>query len=184
MNALVTSLSRGKVCAPQSLLQSEDLSPATRATLAAFQENEEAPPTEWSEEDVVYLHWRLLEELRRLQDPETPLAMKLDLLRWVFSDATHSERPFSFERCVRTVSLSSHSPTAFFGDVDVEEIRDWIQGKARTWLGQSLSRYPAWVQELVYSQPAYVADKLDSNSQWLNEQVLLRSHQKQGDLFV
>lgn len=140
---------------------------------------------DWSEEDVVYLHWRMLEELRRLQDPETPLALKIELLSWIFAEGKRTEQPFSFERCVRTVSLSPHSPTPFFGDVDMEEIRDWISTRARKWLEASLQRYPVWARELVYEYPGYVAERLSANPQWLNEQVSRQIHSKpQGDLFT
>ena len=30
-------------------------------------------PIEWSEEDIVFLHWRLLEEVSHLAEPATPL---------------------------------------------------------------------------------------------------------------
>jgi hypothetical protein len=41
---------------------------------------------EWSEDDIVFLHWRLLQEIRHLADPATPLEEKLDTLRWVFTE--------------------------------------------------------------------------------------------------
>ena len=44
----------------------------------------EAWVEEWSEDDIVLLHWRLLQEIRHLADPATPLEEKLDTLRWVF----------------------------------------------------------------------------------------------------
>ena len=48
---------------------------------------------EWTEEDVVHLHWRLLLELRRLPDPETPLEEKLDTLAWALTDSALDGRP-------------------------------------------------------------------------------------------
>ena len=41
---------------------------------------EDAP--EWSESAVVQLHWVLLQELRKLTDPETPLEEKIETLDW------------------------------------------------------------------------------------------------------
>jgi hypothetical protein len=33
--------------------------------------DDDMSPVDWSEEDVVFLHWRLLQEVRHLADPET-----------------------------------------------------------------------------------------------------------------
>src|SRR5262245_5248206 len=70
---------------------------ASEAKTAAVQRvfDDEAP-VEWSEEDVVLLHWRLLQELADLSDPETPLDAKIDTLRWVFTDPKCERQPFSF----------------------------------------------------------------------------------------
>ena len=60
----------------------QDLPPQAQRAVNAYMDDpgdaDEAP--EWTEEDVVHLHWRLLLELRRLPDPETPLEAKLDTL--------------------------------------------------------------------------------------------------------
>jgi hypothetical protein len=56
-----------------------------RAALEQMLDDTEAP-VEWSEEDIVFLHWRLLEEVSHLADPATPLEEKFDTLRWVFSE--------------------------------------------------------------------------------------------------
>ena len=65
------------------------------ATAAAMLDDpDDRSPVEWSEEDIVLLHWRLLKEIGRLADPETPLEEKFDTLRWVFTEreriASHS----------------------------------------------------------------------------------------------
>src|SRR5690242_20348953 len=46
--------------------------------------DEATTSVEWSEEDIVFLHWRLLQEVSHLADPEKPLEEKFDTLRWVF----------------------------------------------------------------------------------------------------
>jgi hypothetical protein len=47
---------------------------ATRTQAAALQAAfDDETPVEWSEEDVVLLHWRLLKEVGDLRDPATPL---------------------------------------------------------------------------------------------------------------
>jgi len=61
-----------------------------------------APPNqviEWSEEEVVYLHWRLLQDVAQLADAAALLAEKFDTLRWVFSDPHYDPLPFSFANC-------------------------------------------------------------------------------------
>ena len=53
----------------------QDLPPQAQNAISAYLDNPgdaDAAP-EWTEEDVVQLHWRLLLELRRLPDPATPL---------------------------------------------------------------------------------------------------------------
>ena len=138
---------------------------------------------EWSEEDVVLLHWRLLLELRRLPDPETPLEEKLDTLAWALTDPALDGRPFSFANCLRVVGTSPLSPTAYFGDLQVEDVRDWLRANARKWLRATLCRYPDWVQALIREQPDWVAKQLVRNPQWLNEQIKAHDEAAQPDLF-
>lgn len=138
---------------------------------------------DWSEEDIVLLHWGLLRELRRLTDPETPLEEKLDTLAWALTDPALDGRPFSMASCVRVVGSSPLSPTAYFGAASVEDIREWIRANAPRWLRATLARYPEWVQHLVRSQPDWVCRQLTRNPQWINEQVKLRETSPQQDLF-
>jgi hypothetical protein len=81
------------------------------------------------------------------------------------------------------------SPTAYFGRVDVDELRQWLLVNARRWLRESIARYPQWAQELFYSDPHFAAAQLTANPQWLNEQI--RRHEAstssqatQRDLFA
>lgn len=71
-------------------------------------------PIEWTEEDVVLLHWRLLVEVRRRSDPETPLDEKYDTLRWILTEREKDAKPFSFVNCLRVVAAvrCHRSPTA------------------------------------------------------------------------
>jgi len=160
-------------------VQWQDLPP--EAQQAVHEYLEEAP--EWTEEDVVQLHWRLLLELRRLPDPETPLEEKLDTLAWALTDPTLDSRPFSFASCLRVVGTSPLSPTPYFGAVQVEEVREWLSINARKWLRATLARYPDWVQVLVPEQPDWVAKQLSKNPQWINEQIKAREEAPQADLF-
>ena len=144
---------------------------------------DDSAPCDWSEEDVVLLHWRLLKELDKLDDPETPLAEKIDTLRWVFTSPDKDAGKFSFANCVRVVGTSPLSPTPYFGKVDVETVRDWIRHKAKKWFRDTIARYPQWVQDQILDHPDWVEARLDKNPQWLNEQVKKLTESAQLDMF-
>ena len=152
-----------------------------RAALDALLDDEESP-VEWSEEDIVFLHWRLLQEVSQLGDPATPLAEKFDTLRWVFSEREKDGLPFSFVSCLRVVGCSPLSPIAYCGLVDAEEVRDQIRNGLRAWLGSTLQRYPYWVRQAVAHNPEWIEAHLARNPQWINEQIKHRA--EQGDLFA
>jgi len=139
-------------------------------------------PIEWTEQDVVLLHWRLLQEVEALSDPATPLEEKLDTLRWVFTEREKDGQPFSFVNCLRVVGCSPLSPIAYCGRVDAEEIRDRIRHGLKGWLVATLERYPDWVREVVSGNPAWIEARLTRNPQWINEQIKQMS--EQGDLFA
>lgn len=139
-------------------------------------------PIHWTEQDVVFLHWRLLQEIEALADPETPLEAKLDTLRWVFTEREKDSRPFSFVNCLRVVGCSPLSPISYCGLVDAEEIRSRIRHGVKRWLEATLTRYPDWVRDAVARNPEWVEQQLARNPQWINEQV--RAVAQQGDLFA
>lgn len=165
-------------CAP--LLRPAGCAPDRDAFGAAL--DDDTSPVDWSEEDVVFLHWRLLQEVRHLADPETPLEEKFDTLRWVFTEREKDGAPFSFVSCLRVVGCSPLSPIAFCGLVDAHEIRDHIRHSVKAWFGETLKRYPDWVREAVASNPAWVEARLAKNPQWINEQ--LKQMAAHGDLFA
>ena len=152
---------------------------------AAFDyiEDDRSAPPAWTEEDVVNLHWRLLLELRRLPDPETPLEEKLDTLAWALTEPELDDRPFSFASCIRVVGTSPLSPTAFFGALDVEAVRDWLRSNAKSWMRATLQRFPKSVQDLIRDQPEWVALQLSRNPQWINQQIKRQAKSAQDDLF-
>lgn len=137
---------------------------------------------EWSDEDVVFLHWRLLKEVSDLSDPATPLEEKFDTLRWIFTDRDKETQPFSFVNCLKIVGFSPLSPIPFCGAVDAEEIRDIIRNRAKGWLDATIARYPKWVRDSVRANPGWIESHLAKNPQWINEQIRIRS--TQGDLFA
>jgi hypothetical protein len=165
--------------------------PAARTTLSETSSEPWAPalpdstielaPIEWSEEEVVLLHWRLLQELGHLRDAETPLEEKFDTLRWVFTEREKERVPFSFVNCLRVVGCSPLSPIEFCGLTDADEIRTHILRRVRSWLRVTLQRYPSWVREVVTTNPAWVERQLEANPQWINEQ--LKRMDREGDLF-
>jgi hypothetical protein len=139
-------------------------------------------PIEWSEEDIVHLHWRLLQEVNRLSDPTTPLEEKFDTLRWVFTEPAKDGLPFSFASCLRVVGCSPLSPITYCGRVDVDEVRERIRLWLRHWLPATLLRYPPWVRDAVAGNPEWVEARLERNPQWINEQ--LKRMADEGDLFA
>ncbi len=144
--------------------------------------DDDTSPVEWSEEDIVFLHWRLLQEVSHLADPEKPLEEKFDTLRWIFTEREKDRQPFSFVNCLRVVGCSPLSPIAYVGLVDAEEIRDRIENNLKTWLSATVERYPDWVRDAVAKNPEWVETRLARNPQWINEQ--LKRMSAQGDLFA
>jgi hypothetical protein len=167
--------------ATRKVLDIQSPDSAARSSLDAADLDDEEP-VDWSEEDIVLLHWRLLQEVNRLADPATPLEEKFDTLRWVFTERSKDDRPFSFASCLRVVGCSPLSPIAYCGRVDAEEIRDRIRLGVRSWLPATLLRYPEWVRQAVASNPQWVATRLERNPQWINEQ--LKRIADEGDLFA
>ena len=129
------------MAATREVLDIQPPDSAARSSLDAADLDDEEP-VDWSEEDIVLLHWRLLQEVNRLADPATPLEEKFDTLRWVFTERSKDDRPFSFASCLRVVGCSPLSPIAYCGQVDAEEIRDRIRLGVRSWLPATLLRYP------------------------------------------
>ena len=172
----------GECALPAGELPLAQAAVALSAANVALEAVSDDTAVEWNEEDVVFLHWRLLKEIGGLRDPETPLEEKLDTLRWVFTEREKDSRPFSFVNCLRVVGCSPLSPAPYFGLVDAGSIRDSIRHEIKTWLNATLERYPFWVRESVYKNPEWIISRLEKNPQWINEQV--KKHTVQGDLFT
>ena len=153
-----------------------------RPTDARTEPSEEPAAHDWTEEEIVLLHWRLLQDVAHLCDPTAPLEEKLSTLRWVFTDPDKDEEPFSFVNCLRVVGCSPLSPIAYCGRVDAQEIRDHIASNVRCWLTQTLAHYPPWVAQALADNPTWFETELARNPQWINEQV--RRMAVQDDLFA
>lgn len=133
---------------------------------------------EWTEEEIVFLHWRLLREVPDLAVPSVPLDTKLSTLRWIFTESDKDQRPFSFASCLRIVGCSPLSPIAYCGLVDCEEIRDHIARHVKQWLAETLARYPRWVADALTHDPEWFEAQLAKNPQWINEQIKKRNEQE------
>jgi len=167
-----------------SLQASQPTNGAASGLTSAFQAvlDDADTPVEWTEEDVVLLHWRLLQEIGSLADPATPLEEKIDTLRWVFTEPEKDTKPFSFVSCLRVVGCSPMSPVPYVGAVDPEAVHDYIRSATRRWLRDTLLRYPLWVRDAVMAHPEWVEARLARNPQWINEEV--RRVAVEGDLFA
>ena len=139
------------------------------------------PDVLWDEQAVVDLHWLLLKKIDGLRDPHTPLEEKFELLRWIFTDPTHDRMPFSFASCLEVIGESPLSPTAYFGKLSPEEVREWIAGNLGRWFRDAIHAYPAWIQSEIIHHPDWVARQLEKNPQWINQQI--KKSSLQDDLF-
>ncbi len=140
-------------------------------------------PSDWSQEEVFYLHSLLLEDLSRLASPEAPLAEKMELLRWVFTNPAKERQPFSFANCLRVCCGYAESfPDPLTGTLSSDSVREELLHEMRPWLEQTLKRLPEWAQTVVREAPSHVAELLERNPQALNE--ITRRRQIQPDLFT
>lgn len=135
---------------------------------------------EFSEEELVALHWWLLRKVSLLSDPRTPLDEKFELVRWVFTDPVRDRQPFSFVNCMKVVSGSPLSQLPFIGAIDAQEVRDWIGSQLCRWFMTALQDYPEWARQAVLTKPDWISENLFKNPQWMNEQIKLH----QSDLFA
>lgn len=135
------------------------------------EDGDDGPVEEFTEDEVVQLHWWLLQKVAQLGIDTTPLDEKFEIVRWVFTDTVRDTRPFSFVSCLRVAACSPMSRLPFMGSVDPEEVRNWIAARLPGWFEATLRLYPPWVRQAVISNPAWVADRLARNPQWLNQEV-------------
>lgn len=150
--------------------------------LQQLQDVDDAGLAEWTEEDVVRLHCLMLADLRDLADPRTPLAEKLDTLRWIYTDPDKDRQPFSFANCLFVAGCSPLSIFQYFGFIHPDDFRDSLGWYVKRWMRETLARYPQWVRDAFRQNPEWVAIRLQNEPQWLNQQVKRISDQ--GDLFV
>lgn len=163
------------------MFQIEKSSQSDLSSQGLLQSIDAWPDVLWDEQAVVDLHWLLLTKIDGLRDPLAPLDEKFELLRWIFTDRAHDRMPFSFASCLEVVGTSPLSPTAYFGKLSADDIRDWILSQLKAWFRASLHHYPAWIQSEILHHPDWVAHQLEKNPQWVNQQV--KQSTVQTDLF-
>lgn len=172
---------------PQRLVFSE-LSEAQAKQLYDYIGGEDkeydGPVIPWEEKEVVQLCWLLLKSIDGLQDPRTPLIEKVWILSWIFTDDSKRAKPFSFDFCVRVMSLSPLSHLPYIGEFPTDDLRDLIRDLARGWMRESVSRFPDWIQELIRANPDFVVARLDKNPQYINQQIRSHESSRTGDLFA
>jgi len=145
--------------------------PAEQSDPRVVRETAPGGDAAWSAAEIVGLHFILLDDLRRLADPGTPLEERFELLEWVFTDRAREGEPFSFGMCVRL----------FGRTCDPDGVREALQPLSVAWLRDAVARLPAWLGEQIVRDPQWAAGELHRNPQWLNE-ALLR-HAREPDLF-
>ena len=153
-----------------------------RAVLQKLEDFDDTATIEWTEEDVVQLHCLMLADLGGLADPRTPLAEKLETLRWIYTDPEKDRLPFSFANCLFVAGCSPLSVFDYFGFIHPDDFRDFLSWYVRRWMRETLARYPRWVRDAFRQNPQWAALRLQNEPQWINQQV--KRVTEQGDLFV
>ena len=125
----------------------------------------------WSTEEIVGLHFILLDDLHRLAEPETPLEERFELLEWVFTDSVLEDRPFSFRACVRL----------YLRTCDPDTVREELRRLSHAWLRTAVADLPAWFGTRILREPQWAATELHRNPRWINE--ALRRRASEPDLF-
>ncbi|TXG80578.1 MAG: hypothetical protein E6R14_08985 [Thermomicrobiales bacterium] len=156
---------------PDKVVGCSDPSKADEFALNASIEDDKELPPDWQEEDIVKLCWVLLKNVECLAEPATPLMEKILILNWIFTDPERLDYPFSFDFCVKAVCLSPHSELPYIGDLEVDGLRDTIQGFVRKWMHESAARYPAWVHRMITENPEFAVRRFEADPQWLNREI-------------
>ena len=136
----------------------------------------DAPLVErWTEEEVVYLHWRLLRSITSLADPRAGMLEKISVYRWVFNDdPVADEQPFSFVQCLKVVGcspLTNVNGLGYVGNVDARELRDLLVPRVARWMAGAFDAYPLDLREDIALNPDYYMRKLETDPQWIAKKL-------------
>jgi len=139
----------------------KDLTEEQAAALRAYVDG---PAAAWKEEEVLFLHALLLEDLERAASPQATLSEKLELLRWVFTDPDKEDVAFSFRNCLRVCCAAAGTmPSAHRGKLGADSMREALAAEMRPRLAATLSRLDGWIRQLVCEAPAAVGALLERN---------------------
>jgi hypothetical protein len=92
---------------------------------------------EWIDDEMVMLHFILLDQCRYLSRASSSMERKKDLLQWIFTDPELEDKPFSFKN---SVMLVTGNPPQFGA----------VYARVKEALG---SLIPRWIEESVRSKP-------------------------------
>jgi hypothetical protein len=155
-----------------------DLVPASQSALLEYLADEGAP-VEWTLDELIQLHFLLLDDCAKLADTGAPLEDKLELLQWIFTDPDKEDRPFSFANCLR---LYGRSINPSQGSLAAREVREALLELTPRWMQESLANYPEWIRDAIRDNPPWIAEALSRNPQFINE--CIKKQSVTGDLFI
>jgi hypothetical protein len=90
-------------------------------------------PPEWIDDEMVMLHFILLDQCRYLSRASSSMERKKDLLQWIFTDPELEDKPFSFKN---SVMLVTGNPPQF-GAV-YERVKEALGSLMPDWIEESV----------------------------------------------
>ena len=136
----------------------------------------------WQAEEILQLHMILLEDMRKVANPRTPIGDAIELLCWVFTRPDKDDQPFSLKSCLRVVNGFAYRdsmPDPAMGQFNVQTFREAFKAELKVWWKQLVKRQPKAVQAVLSNDLDFIVGKLLKNPQWANEQ--LKGLQKERD---
>lgn len=94
-----------------------------------------AEEPKWTADEIVGLHFILLDSCRSLARSSTNLEVREDLIRWIFTEAWHDENAFSFKHCCSLWGLEQPG----LGQLH-ERVREEMAEMLRGWSKEALRK--------------------------------------------
>ncbi|MES2355218.1 MAG: hypothetical protein V4568_12620 [Pseudomonadota bacterium] len=91
-------------------------------------------PPKWIDDEIVMLHFILLDQCRYLSRASSNVERKKDLLQWIFTDTALEDKPFSFKNSVMLVTNNPPQFGAVYARVKEclsELVPGWIEASVR-----------------------------------------------------
>jgi hypothetical protein len=92
-------------------------------------------PPKWIDDEMVMLHFILLDQCRYLSRASSNMERKKDLLQWIFTDSALEDKPFSFKNSVMLVTGNPPQFGAVYARVKEslgELVPGWIEAAVRS----------------------------------------------------